>query len=74
MYGFNFQSTPQQAVKMEVEQDLAIGDKKHKAGTPYWYDFKNDVMLCGESEGINGWISIQYSGNLSRQTYRTKES
>ena len=72
LYGFNYQSTPQQAVNMEVKQDLAIGDKQHKAGTPYWYDFKDNIMLYGESEGINGWISIQYSGNLSRQTYRTK--
>lgn len=72
LYGFNYQSTPQQAVKMEVQQDLAIGDKQHEAGTPYWYDFKDNIMLYGESEGINGWISIQYSGNLSRQTYKTK--
>ena len=72
LYGFNYQSTPQQAVNMEVKQDLAIGDKQHKAGTPYWYDFKDNIMLYGESEGINGWISIQYSGNLSRQTYKTK--
>ena len=72
LYGFNYQSTPQQAVNMEVKQDLAIGDKKHKAGTPYWYDFKDNIMLSGQSEGINGWISIQYSGNLSRQTYKTK--
>lgn len=72
LYGFNYQSAPQQAVKMEVQQDLAYGDKKHKAGTPYWYDFKDNITVSGQSEGINGWITIQYSGNLSRQTYRTK--
>lgn len=28
LYGFNYQSTPQQAVKMEVQQDLTYGDKE----------------------------------------------
>ena len=70
--GLNFQSTPQQVVKMEVEQDLAIGDKQHKAGTPYWYDFKDNIVISGESEGINAWVGVNFSGNLSRQTYKTK--
>ena len=70
--GFNFKSTPQQVVKMEVELDMATGDKSHKAGTPYWYDYRDEIDLYKDSEGIRGYVSVDFTGKLSRQTYRTR--
>lgn len=72
LIGLTFKSTPQQVVNMEVELGWAVGDKKHKEGSPYWYDFKDNVQLYKDVEGIRGNVFVDFTGKLSRQTYRTK--
>lgn len=65
-------STPQEVVKMSVKMGTAYGTDEHPAGTPYWYDYRNDVSLLNDAEGVHGYISVHFSNNLSKQTYRTK--
>lgn len=70
--GITSNSTPQQIVQMSVKLGTAIGDKKHPAGSPYWYDSTNEVYLYHDTGGIRGYVDLTFSGNLSKQTYRTK--
>lgn len=72
LIGLTFKSTPQQVVNMEVELGWAVGDKNHKEGSPYWYDSKDNVQLYKDVEGIRGNVFVDFTGELSRQTYRTK--
>lgn len=65
-------STPQQVVKLSVEQGMAYGTKENPAGSPYWYDYRSDVNLSKDAEGVHGAINITFTGKLSRQTYKTK--
>ena len=72
LIGLTFKSSPQQVVKMEVELGWAFGDKEHKEGSPYWYDYKDDIQLYKDVEGIRGHVFVDFTGKMSRQTYRTK--
>lgn len=70
--GVTTKSTPQEVVKMSVKKGTANGTDEHPAGTPYWYDYTDDVSLTNDAEGVHGYISVHFSNNLSKQTYRTK--
>lgn len=72
LLGLTFATTPQQAAKKEVAEGGATGDESHAAGTPYWYDYRSYVSFWKTIEGANNYIKMDFSGNLSRQTYRTK--
>lgn len=69
--GLTFKSSPKDAVKAEVANGYAVGDKSHPAGTPYWYDYTSRVSFSKAVNGVYGSILVSFSGNLSRQTYRT---
>lgn len=70
--GFDTKSSPKDVVKKAVEQGIASGDKEHPADTPYWYDYTSDIMLLKDVNGVRGFVFFRFSGNLSRQTYRTQ--
>lgn len=70
--GFDTKSSPKDVVKKAVELGVAPGDEEHPAGTPYWYEYTSDIMLLKEFNGVPGYVKIHFSGNLSRQTYRTQ--
>lgn len=70
--GLTFKSKPQDAVKLQVEEGSALSDEKHKAGHPYWYDYTSDIHIYKTVNGVQGYVGINFTGNLSRQTYRTK--
>lgn len=70
--GVTTKSTPQEVVKMSVKMGTAYGTDEHPAGTPWWYNDEDDVTLTNDAEGVNGIVIVDFSGNLSRQTYRTK--
>ena len=70
--GFDTKSSPNDVVKKAVELGVAPGDKEHPAGTPYWYDYTSDIILQKDVNGVRGVVLFRFSGNLSRQTYRTQ--
>lgn len=70
--GLTFKSKPQDAVQLQVKEGSAISDEKHKAGSPYWYDSGDLIWLCKAINGVKGYVGISFTGNLSKQTYRTK--
>lgn len=70
--GINTKSTPKEVVAMEVKMDLAPKDKDHPAGTAYWYDYKDDIELYKEAEGVGAYINVNFNGKLSKETYRTQ--
>lgn len=70
--GFNTKSTPKEVVKAANESGSLSGDKEHPAGTPYWFDYTNRVPLYKETNGVYGVVGIYFTGNLSKQTYRTQ--
>ena len=70
LIGLTFKSTPQDAVKVKVENGSAFGDEKHSKGSPYWYI--NDSNISIGTNDVVGVMTIDFSGNLSRQTYRTE--
>lgn len=72
IFGFDFTSSPESMVKKAVELGLETGTKEHPAGTPYWYDYKDNVTLSHDVYGVTGYVLASFTGNLSRQTYKTK--
>lgn len=72
IFGFDFTSSPESMVKKAVELGLATGTKEHPAGTPYWYNYSNEVMLGHDFYGVSGYVVVEFTGNLSRQTYKTQ--
>lgn len=69
---FTFKSTPKDVVKKAVESGSVSGTKEHPAGTAYWFDYRSDVSIYKNTNGVKGIISVSFTGNLSRQTYRTQ--
>lgn len=69
---FTFKSLPQDVVKKAVESGSLSGTKEHPAGTPYWFDSRNEVEVYKNVNGIIGIVGVNFTGNLSRQTYRTQ--
>lgn len=72
MIGLSFNSTPMDAVKEEVEMGSAPGTDANPKGSPYWYDIRNNVSVTKRLENVPAEISVYFSQNLSRQTYRTE--
>ncbi|MGI6224480.1 MAG: WG repeat-containing protein [Prevotella sp.] len=66
-----FSSSAKDGVAAQVANGSAPGEKEHPAGTPYWYDYTNEIGFFKNVNGVNGYIDVSYSGNLSRQTYNT---
>ena len=70
--GFNYMSSPRDVVRKAAALGMLTGDKEHAAHSPYWFDYKDEVMLYKDVDGVRGMFSITFNGKLSRQTYRTK--
>ena len=70
--GVDTKSSPKDVVRKAVELGVAPGNKEHPVGTPYWYDNTNTVILNKTVNGVQGQVFCYFSGNLSRQTYRTQ--
>lgn len=70
--GFNYTSSPRDVVRKAAALGMLTGDKEHAAHSPYWFDYKDEVMLYKDVDGVRGMFSILFNGKLSRQTYRTK--
>lgn len=69
---FTFKSSPKDVVKKAVESGSISGNKEHPAGSPYWFDYRDEVSVFKKANGINGIVAVSFTGNLSRQTYRTQ--
>lgn len=72
VYEISYDTKPQEIVKMCIALGYELGNKEHPAGSPYWYDYKDDMEIFKVFEGVQTLIIIKYTGRLSRQTYRTK--
>lgn len=70
--GFNTKSSPKDVVKAAKESGSLTGTKEYPAGTPYWFDYTNQVPLYKETNGVRSGVAIYFTGNLSKQTYRTQ--
>ena len=70
--GFNYTSSPRNVVRKAAALGMLTGDKEHAANSPYWFDYKDEVMLYKDVDSVRGMFSIMFNGKLSRQTYRTK--
>ena len=70
--GFNYTSSPRNVVRKAAALGMLTGDKEHAAHSPYWFDYKDEVILYKDVDGVRGMFSITFNGKLSRQTYRTK--
>ena len=70
--GFNYTSSPRNVVRKTAALGMLTGDKEHAAHSPYWFDYKDEVILYKDVDGVRGMFSITFNGKLSRQTYRTK--
>lgn len=70
--GFNYTSSPRNVVRKAAALGMLTGDKEHAANSPYWFDYKDEVILYKDVDGVRGMFSITFNGKLSRQTYRTK--
>ena len=70
--GFNYASSPRDVVRKAAALGMLTGDKEHAAHSPYWFDYKDEVMLYKDVDGVRGMFSIMFNGKLSRQPYRTK--
>ena len=70
--GFNYTSSPRDVVRKAAALGMLTGDKEHAAHSPYWFNYKDEVMLYKDVDGVRGMFSIAFNGKLSRQTYRTK--
>lgn len=72
LMGFSFSSTPQAVVRKADELGMLSGTQEHPAASAYWFDYRNSVQLYKDVEGARGFVGVEFTGNLSRQTYRTK--
>ena len=70
--GLTFDSTPQDAVKMAVENGARTGTDKHPASDPYWYDYSDNISYPKTFSKVYSFILAGFPGKLSRQTYRTE--
>lgn len=69
---FTFKSSPKDVVKKAVESGSVSGNKEHPAGTAYWFDYTSNIPVYKNTNGVNGLVTVSFTGNLSRQTYRTQ--
>ena len=70
--GLSFNSTPQEAVKKEVECGFASGNDNYPEGSPYWYDYKSTIGYTKEFSKVSAIIIVGFPDNLSRRTYRNE--
>lgn len=71
MDGVKFADSPKSVVK-KIAPYLYLGTKANPTTSPYWYDYTNTLEYSHEIENIYPNFMIAFTGNLSRQTYRTK--
>ncbi len=67
----SFATKPKDAVDT-LQEHLYWGDDKHKVTDPYWYDYQSNLTYFPNFDNIIPRIDVEYTGNLSRQTYSTK--
>lgn len=72
LLGISYNSTPKELVKREVASGYSSGTKEHPAGSAYWYDYQDKVTFAENVAGVSGYVEVQFTGKLSRQTYRTE--
>lgn len=71
LLGLTFKTTTAQAVAKEIKEVGRQGTLSHKADSPYWYD-RPYIGFSKQIGGVSGYITMRFSDDLSRQTYRTK--
>ncbi len=71
LLGLTFKTTTAQSVAKEIKEVGRQGDESHKADSPYWYD-RPYISFSKQIGGVSGYVTMKFSNNLSRQTYRTK--
>lgn len=69
---FTFKSGPKEIVKKAVELGSFSGTKEYPAGSAYWFDYRNDVYFNKDINGVRSLFAFNFTGNLSRETYRTQ--
>lgn len=69
--GITFNTKPLEVI--EMTKDYHYGDSEHKYNDPYWYDYKTNISYSPEHKNVSPSVSINYSGHLSRQTYRKEK-
>ena len=69
---FTFKSTPKDVVKKGVESGSITGTKEHPAGSAYWFIYTESIPIYKKTNGVNGIVTVSFTGKLSRQTYRTQ--
>ena len=68
-----FKSTPEQVAQYYSKLDCCWrGDKEHKAADPYWYTYEENLHMWKEVNGVMPDIFVNFSGNMSKRTYKTK--
>ena len=68
-----FASTPKQVVSHYTKQSSSWeGDADHKKNDPYWYTYRDEITYFKDVKDIYVDINVYFTGNLSRNTYRTK--
>ena len=70
--GYTSKTSAKELVKQSAKLGLLYGTKEHPAADPYWFDTRTSVDLYKNVSGIRGFILISFTGNLSRETYRTQ--
>lgn len=63
--GFSMTSSPKEVAKKAAELNSVSGDKEHPAGTPYWFDYTNNITLTKDINGVKADISNISYGYLN---------
>lgn len=72
MDGVKFSDTPKTAVDKVSKYLSNVGTKENPLTSPYWYDYKSSLTYWHEVNNVYPDFCVNFTGNLSRQTYRTK--
>lgn len=68
----SFSTTPQEFLKRIARLGYDNGDANHSHNDPYWYDGTSSSTYTHSLDGVDAKIEVDFSGNLSHQTYTTK--
>ena len=72
MDGVKFSDTPKAVVAKLSKYFSNEGTKDKPITSPYWYDYKSSLTYWHEIDNVYPDFCVDFTGNLSRQTYRTK--
>lgn len=72
MDGVKFSDTPKTVVAKLSKYFSNEGTKDKPITSPYWYDYKSNLTYWHEINNVYPDFCVDFTGNLSRQTYRTK--